>query len=389
MSMLTEIRAVTAMNLAALPQRLGASLVIVIGMTCVVAVFISTLSMSAGFMKAIGNTGSETRAMVLTQGATYEGQGALERSVAAAVEDAPGVARTPQGKPIASAELVTQFPVTKKGGDFFTFATLRGIGPEGFALRPNMKIVEGRMFKPAVHEMIVGTSAQAMFKGVEIGDKIEMPEGDWTVVGSFTSDDDIHQSELLADADTAMSSFRKNVYSSVTVQLTGDSAYDEFKAALTTNPAISVDVQREPEYYAMLAEDLNVILKIIAYWIGGIMAIGAIFGALNTMYAAVSTRSVEIATLRAIGFGPTGVVISVLAEALLLASVGAVLGGAIAWMAFNGNQQGAGTVVFKLAVTPWMLFGGIGVAALVGFFGGLFPAIRAARLPITVALQVR
>ena len=243
----------------------------------------------------------------------------------------------------------------------------------------------GRMFRPAVHEVIVGKSAVTQFKGVEIGDKIPGPDGDWTVVGIFESDDDVHQSEILGDADTVLSAYRRNTFNSVTVQLVNDAAFTAFKDALTSNPAITVDVMRETDYYESLSKQLNTLLTMVAYWVGGIMALGAIFGALNTMYAAVSTRTVEIATLRAVGFGAFPVVVSVLVEALLLAAAGAVIGGGLGWLGFNGNTQGFGGLVFKLSVNPAMLMGSIIGAEVIGFIGGFFPASRAARLPVATA----
>ncbi len=387
--MFKQIAAVTAMNLASIPARLGASLVIVFGMTAVVAVFVSMLSLSVGFMKSVNNTGRADRAMVLSQGATFEFPSSIKRDAVPTILDAPGIVRAADGKPLASADAVSFLSAIKRSTGTTVFLVLRGVGPEAFRLHPNWKITAGRMFQPAVREVIVGKSLQAQFKGVEVGDKIPGPDGDWTVVGTFESDDDVHQSEILADADTVLSSLRRNTFNTVIVQLESESAFGAFKDSLTTNPSLSVDVVRETEYFATLSKQLNTMLTMIAYWVGGIMALGAIFGALNTMYAAVSTRTVEIATLRAVGFGALPVVISVLVEALLLAAAGAIVGGGLGWIGFNGNTQGFGGLVFKLSVSPAMLGASILGSALVGLVGGLFPAIRAARLPIATALQAR
>jgi putative ABC transport system permease protein len=387
--MFKQIAAITAMNLASIRGRIGASLVVVFGMTCVVAVFVSMMSMSAGFMRSVHNTGRSDRAMVMSQGSTFEFPSIIQRDAVPTIADAPGIARTAEGKPLLSNEAIGVLSVIKRTTGSTVFVQLRGIGPEAFKLRPNWKLIAGRMFQPAVHEVVVGKSAQAQFKGVEIGDKIAGPDGDWTVVGAFESDDDVHQSEILADADTLVSAYRRNTFNSVTVQLTGTDAFAAFKDALTTNPALSVDVVRETDYYENLSKQLNTLLAMIAYWVGGIMALGAIFGALNTMYAAVSTRTVEIATLRAVGFGAAPVVISVLVEALLLAVAGAAIGGALGWIGFNGNTQGFGGLVFKLSVSPAMLMASILAGAVIGLIGGLFPAIRAARMPVAQALAAR
>ena len=389
MGVLKEIRAVTAMNIASIPQRMGTSLVIVIGMACVAAVFLSALSLSVGFIQALEHTGSPSRAVVLSQGAPFEQASNLERQVAAAVGDAPGVAHNAAGKPILSAESFSGIPATKRDSDLSNFMILRAIGPEGFELRPNLKIIEGRMFKPAVRELIVGKSAHQQFAGLDLGDKITLPEGEWTIVGIFESGGDIHQTSVMGDTDTILAAFRRNTYNSVVVQLTSPEAFSDFKAALTTNPAIAVDVYTEPAYIRTNFNFAGNLLSLIAYWVGGIMATGALFGAINTMYAAVSARSVEIATLPAIGFGAGGVVVSVIAEAVLLAATGAVIGGIVPLIAFDGHDHLAGPIAFKLMVTPTMLFVGLGIAVLVGLLSALFPAIRAARLPIATALQSR
>lgn len=390
--MFKQIAAVTSMNLRGLPQRLSASLVIVIGITVTVAVLISVLAMATGFRKTVGNTGRSDRAMVLRAGSVSELGSTISRDNTQTIADAPGVKHDADGKPIASAEVVAVVGVPKKGETALANVTLRGVSAKNPQLRPEIRIVEGRMFEPAVRELIVGRSAQGQFAGLSVGSKIAFRDSDWTVVGVFDSRGDNHESELLADVETVLSAFRRNLFQSVVVLLESPEAFTTFKDALTTNPTLSVDVKTEPDYYAAQSKQLSGLLNFLAYGIGGIMAIGAIFGALNSMYSAVSARSLEIATLRAIGFRSLPVVISVLVEALLLALIGGSLGALFAWSFFNGNAVSTlggnfTQVVFKLTVSPPLVVTGVVWACVIGLVGGLFPAVRAARLPVATALR--
>jgi len=381
--MIRQILAVTAMGLRAIPGRPGGSLVIVIGMGLVVAVMISILSMSTGFMRTVHNTGRPDRAVVLSQGSQYEFASEIPRDNVVAIANAPNIRTAADGKPIVSAEALASVAVVKKSNGLDAYVVLRGVGPEGFALRPEINLVSGRMFRPATHELIVGKSALTQFEGLTVGSQVSLPEGDWTVTGSFESNGDEVESQLLADSETVLSAMRASSFRSMTVMLDRPESFERFRTALTTNPTLTVDVKRETELLAAQSKDLNRFLTMIAYVVGGIMGLGATFGALNTMYSMVSARMVEIATLRAIGFGGAAVVVSVLAESLLLAFLGA----AIAWIAFNGNFHSVGGLVFRLAVTPGLVGLGIGFACALGFIGGLFPAIRAAGLPVTTALR--
>jgi len=242
-----------------------------------------------------------------------------------------------------------------------------------------------------LREVIVGRSAQGQFAGLDLGGHIAFRDSDWTVVGVFDTEDS-HGSEILGDVDTVLAAYRRNLFQSVTVMLQSAGDFDAFKAALTSDPRLAVEVLSEPDYYARLSKQLGTLLKFVGYVVGGIMAVGALFGALNTMYSAVSARTVEIATLRAIGFGAAPILISVFVEALVLSLMGAVLGAFLAWLFFSGNAinslSGNFTqVVFHLEVS-WALVGlGIGWAMVLGLVGGLFPALRAARRPVVEALR--
>jgi putative ABC transport system permease protein len=387
MRAIRQVVAVTGIGLRAIPQRLGASLVVVVGMACVVAVTISILSMSTGFMHTIQSSGRTDRVMVLSHNSQFENASSISRENVLTIADAPGVKRTADGKAIVSADVLFSILVTKKSNGLDFYAALRGIGPEGFVVRPEIRLVNGRLFRPATHELIVGKAAQNEFEGLDVGSKVSLPDGDWTVTGTFESGGSALESELLADGETVLSGIRANTFKSMTVLLARADDFNGFKNALSSEPTLMVDVQREPDYLATQSKQLNGFLTVIAYLVGGIMGLGALFGALNTLYSAVSTRSIEIATLRVFGFGATAILTSVLTEALLLSLLGAAIGAAAAWLAFNGDLHAAGSLVFRLTVTPTLVAEGIGLACVLGLFGGLFPALRAARVPVAVALR--
>ena len=392
MNLLRQIRAVTWMNLASIPQRFGTSSVIIVGIAGVVAVLISVLAMATGFTHTIVATGRDDRAIVLRGGSNSELASTLSRESTLTVIDAPGIRRDAAGKPVASAEAVVVVDMPKKSNDSGANVTIRGIGAQGMALRPEIHLIAGRMFQRGLRELIVGSGAQSQFKGIDVGSHIALRGSDWMIVGAFASNGDSHESELLADGETVLSAYRRNLYQSVVVQLESKDAFATFKNSLTTNPQLSVDVLRERDYYAHQSQRMSAILSFVAYVVGGIMAVGALFGALNTMYSAVSGRAREIATLRAIGFGASAVVVSVLIEAMLLSVIGALIGAGLAWIFFNGNVVSTlgsnfTQVVFRLAVSPALVVLGIAWACAIGLVGGLFPAIRAARLPVAVALR--
>jgi putative ABC transport system permease protein len=384
---LRQIAAVTLLSLRSIPRRLGSSLVVVVGMAAVVAVVITVLSMSSGFLQSVNKTGRADRAIVTSSGAVTESLSSLSHDAIRVIMDAPGVKRSIDGKALVSADIFAYQPVTKRSDGLFIPATLHGVGPEVFALLPQIKMVSGRMFKPGLHEMIVGRMMQSQLEGLQVGRTIPLPESDWSIVGSFESDADQHESELLGDAETLMAAVRRTSFNSATVMLDSPEVFDMFKDALTTNPAVSVDVTREDVYFAKLSKPLNDFLTLVAYAVGGIMGLGAVFGALNTMYSAVSARTVEIATLRAIGFGAGAIVISVFAEALVLTLIGAALGAGLAWLLFSGIVVVSDYYIYTLVVKPSLIMIGVVWAVTTGILGGLFPALRAANLPIATALR--
>jgi len=384
--------ALCAISLGTLPRRIGASSVIVIGIAGVVAVLVSVLAMGVGLRHTLADGGRADRAIVLRGGSDVELNSNLTREDIAVISNAPGIAQDSSGKALLSAELVTVVNVPKLDTGTDANVTLRGVGAKLMEVRPEITLTAGRMFHPAVRELIAGAGAAMQFRGLEPGKVLHFRNADWTVTGVFTSNGDVHESELLADADTVGSATERTGFSSVLVKLVDAGAFDRFKDALTTDPQLKVDVQREPEYYAAQSKDLSRAINVIGNTIAVIMAIGAMFGALNSMYSAVAARGLEIATLRAIGFGAAPVMLSVMIEALVLALLGGLIGAAIAWLIFNGHSVSTlgaafAQVVFKLSVTRGLIVTGIVWACLIGILGGFFPALRAARLPVAEALR--
>jgi putative ABC transport system permease protein len=393
MRSLRQIVAVMKISLLGVPQRLGACTVIVVGIAGVVAVLISVFAMARGFAETAAKTGRADRAIVLGKGTSTEAGSALPREAIATILNAGRIKKDPDGRPIASADYIAFARLTDRRTGLDAFATLRGTGPRILSLRPEIKLVAGRMFEPAVQELIVGRALQRRLEGLEVGSRLTLPKGDWTVVGAFESDGDSHESELLTDAETLLSAYQRNKFNSVTVLLDAAAEFGAFQSSLGANPALSVTVKRERDYLIEASRPTTRLLNTMAGVIGGIMALGAIFAAVNAMFSAISARSTEIGTLRAIGYDGTAVVISVFLEALLFALTGAVIGAAVAWCFFNGNAMstltdtGAAPISYVLRVSPGLMLLGIASACAIGLVGGLFPAIRIARASVVSALR--
>ncbi len=384
---------ITGVGISTLRQRIGASLVVVVGIAGVVAVLVAMLAMGEGFQSTLQQTGSDDTAIVLRGGSNAELNSVLDRDSVNVITQAPGVVRGADGKPLASAELSVVANMPKRSDPSADAnVQIRGVGEQAWALRPNVKIIAGRRFKPGLRELTVGQGALRQFVGLELGKQLRIAGQEWTIVGEFASGDS-HDSELWGDAQTVAAAYRRgNSAQSVTVRLTSAAAFDAFKAALASDPRLKVDVSTTREYFSKQSEGLTKVIRVVGITVGVIMAIGAIFGALNTMFAAIAAREREIATLRAIGFRGLPVVVSVLLETMLLALLGGLLGGLISWLIFNGytaSTLGSNftQVVFQFKVSPQLLWLGIKWAMAIGFVGGLFPALRAARLPVTTALR--
>jgi putative ABC transport system permease protein len=383
--MFKQTFAVTGMNIASLPQRLGASLVTVIGVASVVAVMVSLLAIGAGLLQQAGNGADPNQAIVLSGGAAAAYMGQISREQAAIIMDGPGIKVAADGKPMADPEAQVIVEVNKKSGGA-TNTAIVGASPRWLTAQQHFHIVSGRMYRPAVREIIVGKSASTNFANVALGDHLRLRGSDWTVVGVFESAG-LSGSALIGDTDTVLSAFERNAYQNVEVELTSPAAFGRFKDAMTSNPQLQVDVKSQVQYTKDQLAQITTLLNFVGYFVGVIMAIGATFGAINTMYAAVDARTREIATLRAIGFGGGAVLVSVMVESLLLAVPGALLGAAAAWLLFNGHSANIASLSFPLAVTPALVVLGIVFSLIIGLIGGFLPSIRAARLPVAAALR--
>jgi putative ABC transport system permease protein len=361
----------------------------------VVGVLVSILAMSEGFRHTLASTGRSHRVIMLRSGSDSELSSGLPREQATLLGNLPGIARDAGGRALASAELMVMVDLPRRGETDPNNVPFRGVQPVAFAIRDELRIVAGRRFERGVREVIVGRKASRQFAGLSVGSKIGFRDSDWTVVGVFESGGDVHESEIWADAEVAMSAFRRPGYQSVTAVLADGSAagFRALEETIGRDPRFAVKVLREPEYYARQARILSDLIDVLGYTVAAFMAIGAMFGALNCMYSAVASRQVEIATLRAIGFGGLPVVISVMIEALLLALLGGAVGGALAYLYCDGaslstlNFSTFSQVAFDLRVTPTLLVQGLAWALAIGVAGGLLPAVRAARLPVTLALR--
>jgi len=388
--MLSQTTAITSLNLKSIPERWGASLVIVVGLAGVVAVFTALLAMAEGFQSTLKSAGRADVAMVLRGGSQAELNSALLRDQVTLIKQASGIAKDSDDQPLASAEMIVIAELAKKGDRSAQNVTVRGVGPKGLKLRPQVKIIEGRMFETGKRELIVGRGVTQQFEA-KVDQTLRFRGSDWTVVGVFESGD-ANESELWCDVEVAQTSFNRQGFSSVRAVLDGANGMTMFKDALTADPRLSVDVQTEQEYYSGQTKQFRATIGVLAGIVTGIMGLGAIFAALNTMYAAVATRAREIATLRALGFGGLPVVLSVMIESLVLALIGGAIGAVIAYLLFNNLSvstlgQNFTQVVFAFKVTPALVVRGLIIAVIIGMFGGFLPAIRAARMPITTALR--
>ena len=386
-----QAASITRVGLSTISQRLGSVSVIVLGIAGVVGVLTALLAMGAGLQTTLASGGSDDSVIVLRGGAPAEAQSVLVPDDIQAVNQAPGVARDARGKPLSSGEVIVAVNVTARKSGEDASVQLRGVDDTAWAIRPGIEIIEGRNFKTGMRELVVGQQAASRYADLAPGESIQLGPARWDVVGVFASGDG-YDSELWADRNTVSSAFRRgNSVSALYIKLTDASAFDGFKAALESDPQLNVRVQTTADYFASQSKGLVMVIRAVGITVGVIMAIGAIFGALNCMFAAVAERAREIATLRAMGFRGLPVVVSVMLETMTLALVGGVLGALLTWILFNGHSAstlaGMTQVVFRFHVSPELVWTGIKWALAIGFIGGLFPAVRAARLPVTTALR--
>jgi len=394
LSWFRQTLAVTWFNLFNLKERIGSSAATVVGVAGVVMVFIGVLSIAAGFRATMASTGDPENVLVLRSGSDSEMTSGLSLDETKIVADAPGLARSPSGTPLASAELFVIVDVPKIGTDTPANVPFRGVGPNAFEVRGDFELVEGRLFDSGRNEIIVGRAAVGQFEGLELGSEQRWGENVWTVVGIFSTGGGVEETEIWTDVKVLQPAYRRgNSFQSVHARLASVDEFDTFKDTLTADPRVNVKVIEETKFYAEQSQVLTTLITTLGVLIGGMMGFGAVFGALNTMYTAVSARTREIATLRALGFSSGPVVISVIVEALVLSLLGGALGAGLAYLLFNGfqaatiNYQTFSQVAFAFAVTGPLVVGGLAYAVVMGFVGGFFPAIRAARLPVATALR--
>jgi putative ABC transport system permease protein len=393
MSFFRQIFSVTWLSVRTIQQRLGSSAVAVVGIAGVVIVFVAVLSIAEGFQAAMKNAGQPDRALIMRGGASDEMSSGLEGESAEIIKQAPGIRRE-NNQPLASPELYVIVDLPKRSTMTAANVPLRGITPVTQQVRYDARIVQGRMLTFGTNEIVAGRAAAATFAGLSVGSIVKTGAVAWTVVGIFEAGGSASETELWADARVVQGAFRRdNSYQSVLVRLESPETFKTMKNWLTTNPQLSIDVHDESEYYSEHSQTLTGLIRSVGFVIAVLMGFGAVFGAILTMYTAVSTRTREIATLRALGFNTASVVVSVLVESLVLGGLGGLAGGLLAYVAFNGYQtstmnfQTFSQVAFAFAVTPWLLLQGLTYALIMAFVGALLPALKAARLPIASALR--
>ena len=390
---LAQVVEISVMNLRNMTERLQSSIVALIGIAGVVTVLIGVLSIGEGFRAVLDQSGAEDVAIVLRSGATDEMGSNIMQDQTRLIADMPGVARNEQG-PFAAPELYVIVDTPLRSTGTAANVPMRGISTQSTALRQNFRITQGRMFTPGTFEIIVGAGAVEEFAGLEVGSRIRWGTTEWDVVGTFQDRGSVAESEIWTDAQVLQGAYQRGSnYQSTRVKLTSAGAFSTFKDALTQDPRLNVRVFSEKAYYEEKSRLLTVMVDSVGTAIAVLMGLGAIFAALNTMYSAVSARTREIATLRALGFGPGPVVVSVLAEGLLIGLIGGLIGMLISYFAFNGIRASAmnfssfSQITFAFTVTPELLVRGLTYALILGLLGGLFPSLRAARLPITAGLR--
>jgi putative ABC transport system permease protein len=388
-----QIAAVTGMNLRNIPLRWSSSLVAVLGIGGVTLVLVALLSIAAGFRVALEGSGSEDVAMLMRAGSTNELSGGFGVDTVTVVADAPGIAKF-EGKPVMSPELYVLVDGKMKGKDASTNLPLRGVSPMAGKVRKNFKLVEGRMFREGTNEVIVGDGVVKQYDGLEVGKVVRWGATDWTVVGRYTDQGGIAESEVWGDTRVVQQAWRRgNSFQSIRAKLTDKSAIKTLKDALSKDPRVRLSIQTERAFYVDQQKLMSTIINNVGWTLAIMMGIAALFAALNTLYNAVAQRVREIATLRALGFGGFPVVISVLAEAIILGAVGGLIGGLLAYIFLNGmtsstmNWSSFSQMTFAFTVTPQLVLTGIIYGLILTFIAGILPGIRAARQPITSGLR--
>ena len=388
-----QILAITGMNIRSILQRSGASIVIIIGIAGSVAVMVSLLAMAEGLSKTIASTGQEDRALIFREGSNSEMSSGIAMTDLAIIENTQGIKKSEDG-PMIAAEIFTIIDLKKKGAVDTSNLPLRGVQEMSFKIRPELKIIEGKNFFPGKGEIIVGKGAANEYEGLELGNKIKIRDSEWTVVGIFSTGGDVHESEIWADLAVTQGAFRRGASASIAiVQMEENASITDLGATLELDPRLDLKVQGEVDFYEEQSSGASSLIQAFGYTVAVIMAIGAVFAALNTMYSAVSTRLVEIGTLRAVGFHGSSVLFALMIESMFLALLGGLLGAGLSYLIFNGYTVSTLASVsftqtaFDFAVTGEIIGQGLILALIVGFLGGVLPARRAATQDITEALR--
>jgi putative ABC transport system permease protein len=384
---LRQILVVSWLNFKGLRRRPWSSLVIVASVACVVTVLVSVLSLTAGIRRSYMREGGTERILVLSAGASNLNNSQLPIETVNVVMNSPGVKKTADGVPLADQEVISNLPAAKKYSGLGATLTVRGFGPKGLLLHPNLRIIAGRMFRSGTNEAIVGIGAQRQFADLAVGNSVRLQKGSWPIVGTFEADGDILEGQLIGDASQIMPAVGRKAYSTVVLDLASADQFGRFKYDLALNPNLKVTAERQSDYYARTTGRFSGFFDTVAFVLGGLMAVGAVFGTINTLYSAVSTRSREIATLRALGFSAVAVAASVILEALFLSLTGAIIGASSAWELFNDQQKVLGSNVFSLSVTFSLAGIGIIFAVTIALIGAALPSVRAAKVPIPTALR--
>ena len=384
---LDQAAVLTRFSLSSLPERKGAAAAAVFGIAGVVAVLVGMLSIAQGFRRAMTTGGSPAAALVMRSGADTEMTSIMSKEETRIIANAPGVVA-------ASSELYVSLELPKRSTGTDANVPLRGVEAPAYRIRRGWRLCQGRRFEPGRNEVMVGAGAAAEFRGLEVGARLDVNGQFWTIVGLFSDEGGLAESEIWADTSMLQAAFdRGTSFQAVHVKLNSADDFGAFQGALGADPRLNIKVVRESDYYAEQSRTVTNLITTLGTLVAALMGVGAVFGALNTMYSAVASRAREIATLRALGFSGGAVVLSVLAESMALALLGGSAGGLVAWLMFDGyraatmNMQSFSQVAFSFAVTPMLLARGVACAAIIGFFGGLFPALRAARQPIAPALR--
>jgi putative ABC transport system permease protein len=387
MGALRQIWTVTAMNLTALPSRAGASAVTVIGVATVVAVMLSLLGVGEGVLSSFLRNQQPGLVVVGAPGAIAT-MGSFSKSDVAQIAEAPGIKRLPDGRPMVQPNAAITVELQNKVGGGTSNVPFAGTGDIGALMSAKtFRMIQGRRFTAGLRELIAGRAAQARYKNLDVGDTVVLRGTAWKVVGTFEDGGAPDEGFVESDADTVLAAFNRTTYQNVAVELDSPNLFRKFKDALMSNPQLQVRVERQADYIRDQLRPLTALLKFVGYFVGGVMAIGVVFGALNTMYSAVDARKREIATLRALGFGGTAVIVSVIVESLVLAIPGALLGWAGAWLVFNNHSISMAGLSFRMDVSPALAAAGLVLAVAIGLIGGLAPAVRATRQPVAEALR--